>query len=123
MILTDSGTPHQPHLLSNSSSFSIFLVAQSIFFPPAAQVYHDISTGGVFEEGGLDRSHIFLTIHDAVLFALANAKGVFRPPVLEEVQMILDFPLVCRIAGLRSALSYTSAPVTPWSQHMLHAFI
>ncbi|XP_026511033.1 solute carrier family 26 member 9-like [Terrapene carolina triunguis] len=49
-----------------------------------AQVYHDISTGGVFEEGGLDPSHIFLTIHDAVLFALANAKGVFRPPGLEE---------------------------------------
>uniref|UniRef100_A0A8C8BHG7 STAS domain-containing protein n=1 Tax=Otus sunia TaxID=257818 RepID=A0A8C8BHG7_9STRI len=39
-----------------------------------AQVYNDISTGGVFEEGGLDRSHIFLTIHDAVLFALANIK-------------------------------------------------
>ncbi|NXJ74367.1 S26A9 protein, partial [Trogon melanurus] len=39
-----------------------------------AQVYNDISTGGVFEEGGLDQSHIFLTIHDAVLFALANIK-------------------------------------------------
>ncbi|NXD31460.1 S26A9 protein, partial [Spelaeornis formosus] len=40
-----------------------------------AQVYDDISTGGVFEEGGLDRSHIFLTIHDAVLFALASIRG------------------------------------------------
>ncbi|XP_065554233.1 solute carrier family 26 member 9 isoform X2 [Lathamus discolor] len=39
-----------------------------------AQVYNDISTGGVFEEGGLDRSHLFLTIHDAVLFALADSK-------------------------------------------------
>ncbi|NWY03275.1 S26A9 protein, partial [Nothoprocta ornata] len=48
-----------------------------------AQVYNDISTGGVFEEGGLDRSHIFLTIHDAVLFALANIKDVVHPPVLE----------------------------------------
>uniref|UniRef100_A0A8C3RIP9 STAS domain-containing protein n=1 Tax=Chelydra serpentina TaxID=8475 RepID=A0A8C3RIP9_CHESE len=55
-----------------------------------AQVYHDISTGGVFEEGGLDPSHIFLTIHDAVLFALANAKGVFRPPGLEEVYLGLS---------------------------------
>uniref|UniRef100_A0A8C3F7M2 Solute carrier family 26 member 9 n=1 Tax=Chrysemys picta bellii TaxID=8478 RepID=A0A8C3F7M2_CHRPI len=55
-----------------------------------AQVYHDISTGGVFEEGGLDPSHIFLTIHDAVLFALANAKGVFRPPGLEEVRLGLS---------------------------------
>uniref|UniRef100_A0A8C0FKW1 STAS domain-containing protein n=1 Tax=Bubo bubo TaxID=30461 RepID=A0A8C0FKW1_BUBBB len=44
-----------------------------------AQVYNDISTGGVFEEGGLDRSHIFLTIHDAVLFALANIREVVQP--------------------------------------------
>ncbi|NWU62799.1 S26A9 protein, partial [Pterocles burchelli] len=49
-----------------------------------AQVYNDISTGGVFEEGGLDRSHIFVTIHDAVLFALANTKEVVHPPILEE---------------------------------------
>ncbi|NWH78790.1 S26A9 protein, partial [Piaya cayana] len=49
-----------------------------------AQVYNDISTGGVFEEGGLDRSHIFLTIHDAVLFALANINEVVHPPVVEE---------------------------------------
>lgn len=50
-----------------------------------AQVYNDISTGGVFEEGGLDRSHIFLTIHDAVLFALASFREVVYPPILEEV--------------------------------------
>ncbi|KAJ7397914.1 Solute carrier family 26 member 9 [Pitangus sulphuratus] len=49
-----------------------------------AQVYNDISIGGVFEEGGLDRSHIFLTIHDAVLFALANIKEVVHLPILEE---------------------------------------
>ncbi|NXK47790.1 S26A9 protein, partial [Chauna torquata] len=49
-----------------------------------AQVYNDISTGGVFEEGGLDRKHIFLTIHDAVLFALANIKEVVHPPISEE---------------------------------------
>ncbi|NWZ22750.1 S26A9 protein, partial [Asarcornis scutulata] len=49
-----------------------------------AQVYNDISTGGVFEEGGLDQKHIFLTIHDAVLFALANIKEVVHPPILEE---------------------------------------
>uniref|UniRef100_A0A669QX16 Solute carrier family 26 member 9 n=1 Tax=Phasianus colchicus TaxID=9054 RepID=A0A669QX16_PHACC len=52
-----------------------------------AQVYNDISTGGVFEEGGLDRKHIFLTIHDAVLFALANIKEV-HPPILEEVHLL-----------------------------------
>ncbi|NXJ30689.1 S26A9 protein, partial [Dicrurus megarhynchus] len=49
-----------------------------------AQVYNDISTGGVFEEGGLERSHIFLTIHDAVLFALASIREVVHPPILEE---------------------------------------
>ncbi|NXT08117.1 S26A9 protein, partial [Prunella fulvescens] len=49
-----------------------------------AQVYNDISTGGVFEEGGLDRSHIFLTIHDAVLFALASIREFVHPPILEE---------------------------------------
>ncbi|KFP44605.1 Solute carrier family 26 member 9 [Chlamydotis macqueenii] len=49
-----------------------------------AQVYNDITTGGVFEEGGLDRNHIFLTIHDAVLFALANIKEVVHPPIVEE---------------------------------------
>uniref|UniRef100_A0A8C2TXL0 Solute carrier family 26 member 9 n=1 Tax=Coturnix japonica TaxID=93934 RepID=A0A8C2TXL0_COTJA len=53
-----------------------------------AQVYNDISTGGVFEEGGLDRKHIFLTIHDAVLFALANIKEVVHPPILEEVHSL-----------------------------------
>ncbi|NXD01076.1 S26A9 protein, partial [Certhia familiaris] len=49
-----------------------------------AQVYNDISTGGVFEEGGLDQSHIFLTIHDAVLFALASIREFVHPPILEE---------------------------------------
>lgn len=58
-----------------------------LFFSPA-QVYDDISTGGVFEEGGLDRNHIFLTIHDAVLFALANNKEVVHPPILEEVNLL-----------------------------------
>ncbi|NXN93347.1 S26A9 protein, partial [Rhinopomastus cyanomelas] len=49
-----------------------------------AQVYNDISTGGVFDEGGLDRRHVFLTIHDAVLFALASTREVVHPPITEE---------------------------------------
>ncbi|NWU99670.1 S26A9 protein, partial [Upupa epops] len=49
-----------------------------------AQVYNDISTGGVFEEGGLDPRHIFLTIHDAVLFALDSIREVVPPPIIEE---------------------------------------
>ncbi|KAI6051320.1 solute carrier family 26 member 9 [Marmota monax] len=41
-----------------------------------AQVYNDISHGGVFEDGCLERNHIFPSIHDAVLFAQANAREV-----------------------------------------------
>uniref|UniRef100_A0A8D0DKB8 Solute carrier family 26 member 9 n=1 Tax=Salvator merianae TaxID=96440 RepID=A0A8D0DKB8_SALMN len=40
-----------------------------------AQVYDDIRTGGVFEEG-LEPSHLFVTIHDAVLFATMNGNRV-----------------------------------------------
>ncbi|KAF6075918.1 solute carrier family 26 member 9 [Phyllostomus discolor] len=39
-----------------------------------AQVYSDISHGGVFEDGCLERDHVFPSIHDAVLFAQANAR-------------------------------------------------
>uniref|UniRef100_H3B2U1 STAS domain-containing protein n=1 Tax=Latimeria chalumnae TaxID=7897 RepID=H3B2U1_LATCH len=38
-----------------------------------AQVYEDIEKGGVFEDTGLDRSHLFLTVQDAVLHALETA--------------------------------------------------
>ncbi|KAM8819226.1 solute carrier family 26 member 9 isoform 2-T2 [Rhynchonycteris naso] len=41
-----------------------------------AQVYNDISHGGVFEDGCLERSRVFPSIHDAVLFAHANAREV-----------------------------------------------
>ncbi|XP_029789031.1 solute carrier family 26 member 9 [Suricata suricatta] len=41
-----------------------------------AQVYNDISHGGVFEDGCLERHHVFPSIHDAVLFAQANAREV-----------------------------------------------
>ncbi|XP_043932775.1 solute carrier family 26 member 9 [Protopterus annectens] len=37
-----------------------------------AQVYTDIENGGLFQEGGLERSHLFLTTHDAVLFLQHN---------------------------------------------------
>ncbi|XP_071993582.1 solute carrier family 26 member 9 [Engystomops pustulosus] len=37
-----------------------------------AQVYDDIEIGGVFADGGLSRDHLFLTVHDAVLYAQAN---------------------------------------------------
>ncbi|XP_072419860.1 solute carrier family 26 member 9-like [Chiloscyllium punctatum] len=36
------------------------------------QVYEDIESGGMFDEGGLERSCLFLSVHDAVLYALAR---------------------------------------------------
>lgn len=39
-----------------------------------AQVYNDISHGGIFEDGCVQRNHVFPSIHDAVLFAQANAR-------------------------------------------------
>ncbi|XP_069897758.1 solute carrier family 26 member 9 isoform X2 [Dipodomys merriami] len=39
-----------------------------------AQVYNDISHGGVFEDGCVEHNHVFPSIHDAVLFAQANAR-------------------------------------------------
>ncbi|XP_066481680.1 solute carrier family 26 member 9 [Tiliqua scincoides] len=49
-----------------------------------AQVYDDIRTGGVFEEGGLEPSHLFVTIHDAVLFATMNGSRAPHLPVFAE---------------------------------------
>lgn len=48
----------------------------SILLPDSftAQVYNDISHGGVFEDGCVQRHHVFPSIHDAVLFAQANAR-------------------------------------------------
>lgn len=49
-------------------------LSESALFLPPAQVYDDISHGGVFEDGCLERNHVFPSIHDAVLFAQANAR-------------------------------------------------
>ncbi|KAM6457053.1 solute carrier family 26 member 9 isoform 1-T3 [Liasis olivaceus] len=49
-----------------------------------AQVYDDIRTGGVFEEGGLEPCHLFVTIHDAVLFATMNSSRSTCHSVLEQ---------------------------------------
>ncbi|XP_041437907.1 solute carrier family 26 member 9 isoform X2 [Xenopus laevis] len=37
-----------------------------------AQVYDDIEHGGMFSDGSLDHKHLFITVHDAVLYAQAN---------------------------------------------------
>ncbi|KFO19625.1 solute carrier family 26 member 9 [Fukomys damarensis] len=40
-----------------------------------AQVYNDISHGGVFDGGCVQRDHVFPSVHDAVLFAQGHAGG------------------------------------------------
>lgn len=37
--------------------------------PPAAQVYEELEAGGAFDDGGIGRSNLFLSVHDAILFA------------------------------------------------------
>nr|XP_060628872.1 solute carrier family 26 member 9 [Anolis sagrei ordinatus] len=49
-----------------------------------AQVYDDIRTGGVFEEGGLEPNHLFVSIHDAVLFATMNGNRAVRCSALDQ---------------------------------------
>ncbi|XP_072504130.1 solute carrier family 26 member 9 [Notamacropus eugenii] len=49
-----------------------------------AQVYNDIHHGGIFEDGTLERSHIFPSIHDAVLFAQASSRAVVTGQDLRE---------------------------------------
>ncbi|XP_070605003.1 solute carrier family 26 member 9 [Erythrolamprus reginae] len=49
-----------------------------------AQVYDDIRIGGVFEEGGLEPCHLFVTIHDAVLFATMNSSMATCHSVIEQ---------------------------------------
>ena len=40
----------------------------------AAQVYEELQVGGVFDgEGGIPRTHLFLSVHDAVLHAQHTA--------------------------------------------------
>ncbi|XP_066559743.1 solute carrier family 26 member 9 [Amia ocellicauda] len=51
-----------------------------------AQVYEELETGGVFEEGSLDRSHLFLSVHDAILFALEESRHDKDPGELDKGQ-------------------------------------
>ncbi|XP_069489271.1 solute carrier family 26 member 9 [Ambystoma mexicanum] len=56
-----------------------------------AQVYHDIETGGVFAEGGLNRNHLFITIHDAVLYAMENVRSVSQGSMSDKEAVDTDF--------------------------------
>ena len=35
----------------------------------AAQVYEELEAGGAFDDGNISRSNLFLSVHDAVVFA------------------------------------------------------
>ena len=42
----------------------------------AAQVYEELKVGGVFDgQGGIPRTHLFLSVHDAVLHAQHTSAG------------------------------------------------
>lgn len=40
-----------------------------VVLPPAAQVYEELEVGGAFDDGNISRSNLFLSVHDAVLYA------------------------------------------------------
>lgn len=40
-----------------------------VVLPPAAQVYEELEVGGAFDDGNISRSNLFLSIHDAIVFA------------------------------------------------------
>lgn len=35
----------------------------------AAQVYEELEAGGAFDDGNIARNNLFLSVHDAILFA------------------------------------------------------
>uniref|UniRef100_A0A3P8UEG2 Solute carrier family 26 member 9 n=1 Tax=Amphiprion percula TaxID=161767 RepID=A0A3P8UEG2_AMPPE len=40
-----------------------------VVLPPAAQVCEELEAGGAFDDGNIARSNLFLSVHDAILFA------------------------------------------------------
>ncbi|XP_067863693.1 solute carrier family 26 member 9-like [Heptranchias perlo] len=49
------------------------------------QVYEDIEAGGMFDEGGLERNCLFISVHDAVLYTLAKASENRQDAAKEKV--------------------------------------
>lgn len=50
-----------------------------------AQVFEELEAGGVFEESSITPNHIFLSVHDAVLFAQHKS---LTPVTMEEVNQV-----------------------------------
>lgn len=55
----------QSHRVSLCAAHSKIFVVLLI----AAQVYEELEVGGAFDNGSISRSNLFLSVHDATLFA------------------------------------------------------
>lgn len=65
-------------------------------------MYNDINHGGIFEDGCLERNHVFPSIHDAVLFAQAKAREVAPARTFQGVRSLHlrnPRPWVTEVAG------------------------
>ncbi|XP_072553254.1 solute carrier family 26 member 9-like [Salminus brasiliensis] len=58
-----------------------------------AQVYEELEAGGVFKESSITPGHLFLSVHDAVLFAQNKSltSGTMEETDKERIKMALDF--------------------------------
>ncbi|XP_078277162.1 solute carrier family 26 member 9-like [Rhinoraja longicauda] len=54
------------------------------------QVFEDIKTGGVFDENGLERGCLFLSVHDAVLYALASRQDTPKEKVPDAATIYMN---------------------------------
>lgn len=59
------------HFLFIYITFDEILLSFCVIFymTPAAQVYEELEAGGAFDDGSIARNNLFLSLHDAVLFA------------------------------------------------------
>ncbi|XP_028849997.1 solute carrier family 26 member 9-like [Denticeps clupeoides] len=56
-----------------------------------AQVYDELDSGGVFEEGSIPRGHLFLSVHDAIVFAQQMSTTTSTSDKNERVRRELAF--------------------------------
>uniref|UniRef100_A0A8C4SWK8 Solute carrier family 26 member 9 n=1 Tax=Erpetoichthys calabaricus TaxID=27687 RepID=A0A8C4SWK8_ERPCA len=49
-----------------------------------AQVFEELDAGGVFKDGSLDKKHLFLSVHDAVLWALEESSDTLEQKTLDK---------------------------------------
>ncbi|XP_032144886.1 solute carrier family 26 member 9 isoform X1 [Sapajus apella] len=90
-----------------------------------AQVYNDISHGGVFEDGSLECNHVFPSIHDAVLFAQANARDMTPRRNFQGVRSLhLENPRLqgTEIAGPRGTRKNTGEGLSSNTNSAIYVF-